>query len=193
LPERFDIEMLAYVLMPNHYHLQLRTQDANLSQAIHWLNVNYSVWFNRKYDRVGPLFQGRFKAILHDPSAALTISNYIHLNPARTAAVGGRELEFAPDAKITDALRRGRVTAMEQYPWSSYAYFGGLKPAPEWLNIDAVLDLIGQGPERKRQQDLWQELRRVAALGEWEMDSNSQSKCAILPSNNDSCPERVNS
>ena len=74
LPERFDIEMLAYVLMPNHYHLQLRTQDANLSQAIHWLNVNYSVWFNRKYDRVGPLFQGRFKAILHDPSAALTIS-----------------------------------------------------------------------------------------------------------------------
>jgi hypothetical protein len=75
------------------------------------------------------------------------ISNYIHLNPARTAAVGGRETELAPDAKITEAQRRGRVTAMEQYPWSSYAYFVGLKPAPEWLKIEPILDLIGLAPK----------------------------------------------
>jgi hypothetical protein len=44
--------------MPSHYHLQVETPEANLSQAIHWLNVGYSVWLNRKYGRVGPLFQG---------------------------------------------------------------------------------------------------------------------------------------
>ena len=52
--------------MGNHYHLQLESPEANLSKAFHWLNVSYSVWFNRKYSRVGPRFQGRFKAILHE-------------------------------------------------------------------------------------------------------------------------------
>ena len=73
--------------MGNHYHLQLESREANLSQTIHWLNVSYSVWFNRKYSRVGPLFQGRFKAVLHDPAEALKINRYIHLNPARVAAL----------------------------------------------------------------------------------------------------------
>jgi hypothetical protein len=44
--------------MANHYHLQVETSRANLSRAIQWLNVGYSIWFTRKYKRVGPLFQG---------------------------------------------------------------------------------------------------------------------------------------
>ena len=48
---------------------------------MHWLNVGYSVWLNRKYSRVGPLFQGRFKAILHELDEAVIINRYIHLNP----------------------------------------------------------------------------------------------------------------
>jgi hypothetical protein len=59
LPGRFGVRLHGYVLMPNRYHLQVETPEANLSQAIHWLNVGYSVWLNRKYGRVGPLFQGR--------------------------------------------------------------------------------------------------------------------------------------
>jgi REP element-mobilizing transposase RayT len=62
LPQRFGLRVHGYVLMPNHYHLQIETPQANLSRAVQWLNVSYSVWFNRKYQRVGPLFQGRFKA-----------------------------------------------------------------------------------------------------------------------------------
>jgi REP element-mobilizing transposase RayT len=65
LPERFGVRLHGYALMGNHYHLQLESREANLSKAVHWLNVSYSVWFNRKYSRVGPLFPGRFKAILH--------------------------------------------------------------------------------------------------------------------------------
>ena len=70
LPERFEVRLHGYALMGNHYHLQLESREANLSKALHWLNVSYSVWFNRKYSRVGPLFQGRFKAILHEPTEA---------------------------------------------------------------------------------------------------------------------------
>ena len=66
LPERFGVRLHGYALMGNHYHLQLESREANLSKALHWLNVSYSVWFNRKYRRVGPLFQGRFKAMLHE-------------------------------------------------------------------------------------------------------------------------------
>jgi pyruvate-formate lyase len=73
--------------MANHYHLQIETPQANLSRAIQWLNVSYSIWFNRKYQRVGPLFQGRFKAVLHEPSTqGLVINRYIHLNPVRISA-----------------------------------------------------------------------------------------------------------
>jgi putative transposase len=77
--------------MGNHYHLQLESREANFSQAMHWLNVSYSVWLNRKYNRVGPLFQGRFKAILHETTEALVINRYIHLNPVRIAALGGHK------------------------------------------------------------------------------------------------------
>ena len=49
----------AFVLLANHYHLQLETPQANLSRTIQWLNVSYSIWFNKKYRRVGPLFQGQ--------------------------------------------------------------------------------------------------------------------------------------
>jgi hypothetical protein len=50
----------------NHYHLQVDAPKANLSQAIQWLNLSYTVWFNRLNNRVGPLFQGRFKAVKID-------------------------------------------------------------------------------------------------------------------------------
>ena len=67
LPERFGLGLHTYVLMPNHYHLQMETPRLNLSEAIKWLNVSYVSWFNRKAGRKGPLLQGRFKAVVHDP------------------------------------------------------------------------------------------------------------------------------
>ena len=106
LPERFGIRLHGYALMGNHYHLQLESREANLSKALHWLNVSYSVWFNRKYSRVGPLFQGRFKAILHEPTEALKINRYIHLNPVRIAALGGHETRDVAAHEITAQLAR---------------------------------------------------------------------------------------
>src|SRR5208283_3969210 len=62
LGERFGVRVHAYVLMDNHYHLLLETPEANLSRAMHWLNVSYSVAFNRRHRRHGHLLQGRFGA-----------------------------------------------------------------------------------------------------------------------------------
>ena len=60
---RFDIELYAYVLMSNHYHLLLKTIDANLSKAMQWLGTRYTVLFHQNNHEGGHLFQGRFKSI----------------------------------------------------------------------------------------------------------------------------------
>jgi len=81
--------VLAYVLLDNHYVLMLETRKANLSQTMQWLQVSYSVWFNRRHQRVGHLFQGRFTARLVEPEAwGLAVSRYVHLNPVRVDALG---------------------------------------------------------------------------------------------------------
>jgi REP element-mobilizing transposase RayT len=60
--ERFGLRPWCYVLMDNHFHLGLETTEPNLSRAMQWPNLSYSVWFNRRHRRSGHLFQGRFKA-----------------------------------------------------------------------------------------------------------------------------------
>jgi REP element-mobilizing transposase RayT len=67
LPARFGVRVHAYALMPNHYHLLIQTPEANLSQAIQWLNVSYSVWFNRKRHRVGPPVSGALQSEADSP------------------------------------------------------------------------------------------------------------------------------
>ncbi len=68
--------------MPNHYHLMVETPAGNLSRAMRHLDGVYTQGFNSRKDRVGPLFQGRYKAILIDQDAySLEVSRYVHLNP----------------------------------------------------------------------------------------------------------------
>jgi REP element-mobilizing transposase RayT len=64
LVERFNIEAHAYVLMGNHYHLLLKTNEANLSRAMQWFGTSYTRKFNLKNCTGGHLFQGRFKSII---------------------------------------------------------------------------------------------------------------------------------
>jgi putative transposase len=163
LPQRFGVRLHGYALMGNHYHLQLESREANLSQAIQWLNVSYSVWLNRKYRRIGPLFRGRFKAILHEPSEALVINRYIHLNPVRVKALGGHETRDVGDTQIAVELACQRVDALEQYPWSSYAFFAGTRSAPAWICTEAILGFFAEGSEQKRQRAFRQQLLPVDA------------------------------
>src|SRR5438093_2489069 len=87
--ERFRLRLYAYVLMDNHYPLLLETQEAHLSRAMQWLNTSYSVWFNRRHQRSGHLFQGRFQAVMIEPQSwGLGLSRYVHLNPVRVERLG---------------------------------------------------------------------------------------------------------
>jgi REP element-mobilizing transposase RayT len=121
--DRFSIVVHTYCLMDNHYHLLLQTQEANLSKSIQWLNVSYATYFNRKRQRSGHLFQGRFKAILVDADNYLAqLSRYIHLNPVQ--------------AKI--------VASPDEFLWSSYQAFTGTIKIPAWLTTGEILSQFGK-------------------------------------------------
>lgn len=118
ISERFHVQIHAYCLMGNHYHLMIHTPEGNLSQAIHYLDSVYAIRYNKCEGRDGPLFRGRFNAQLVDDEVyLLKLSQYIHLNPVK--------------AEI--------VNYAEDYPWSSCAAYVGSKESPVWLYKDVVL------------------------------------------------------
>ena len=117
---RFHVILHAYCLMPNHYHLMVETPEGNLSRAMRHPDGVYTQGVNRrKQRRVGPLFQGRYKAHLIDREAySLQVSRYIHLNPVK--------------AKM--------VKWPEDYGYSSFQYYMKAgKKRPEFLQTDWLL------------------------------------------------------
>jgi REP element-mobilizing transposase RayT len=114
---RFHAAALAYCLMGNHYHLVLTTHDANLSKLMRQLGGVYTQRFNRRHDKVGHVFQGRFKAILVDRDAYLLAAcRYVEQNPVRARMVG----------------------TPGEWPWSSFGAHTGAAPAPAWLDTSAL-------------------------------------------------------
>ncbi|MCX6704229.1 MAG: transposase [Candidatus Woesebacteria bacterium] len=82
-----EIDLCAYCLMPNHFHLLIKQMKrTSLEGFMRALMTRYSMYFNKRYDRVGSLFQGRYKAVLVENEIYLLhLSKYIHLNPAEYA------------------------------------------------------------------------------------------------------------
>ena len=126
VPERFGLELHAFVLMDNHYHLLLRTGEANLSQAVRWLNLSYAVKFNWAHRYRGTVFEGRFKGVLiQDESRVSEVARYLHLNPVR---VGGLGLSKSDQrrAKVLGCENPGReliqrrLKVLREYRWSSW-------------------------------------------------------------------------
>ena len=127
--EMLRAQIHAYCLMDNHYHLLLSTPDGNLNRIMRHLNGVYTQRSNRLKRTAGPLFRGRYQAILVEADAyLLCVSRYIHLNPVAAAM----------------------VKKAQHYPWSSYsAYIGKLNP-PLWLNTTVTLGLMGRRSGRQR-------------------------------------------
>ena len=147
---RYGVEMHAYALMVNHYHLLIRTPGANDSAAIQWLNVSYSVWFNKKRNRVGHVFQGRFTSVLIDGegSWALNASVYVHLNPVRTGLYGLGKAENRAEGKGLSVLPgreelKRRLKALRDYKWSSLPAYAGYEKVPGWLTTEELLHRAG--------------------------------------------------
>lgn len=175
--EHFDCRLHAYVLMDNHYHLLLQTRQPNLSRAMQWLNVSYSVWFNRRHQRVGHLFQGRFKAVVVEPESwALGLSRYIHLNPVRVGRLRlSKEQQRAQRQGIgvqaSRELIAQRLSQLRQFRWSSYPAYTGYAQSPDWLEVRSVLAFGGGRPaERTRRYRAYVEeaIRESLAERPWE-------------------------
>jgi REP element-mobilizing transposase RayT len=129
MSERFEIDVFAYVLMGNHYHLLARTRRANLKKAMHWFGTVYTQRFNRRHFRNGHLFQGRYKSIIVQNEAyLLQLSYYIHRNP----------------------LRAGIVKRLADYRWSSYRCYAYGKKAPDWLSTELILSQFEINGDRNK-------------------------------------------
>ncbi len=82
--EIYEVSILSYVLMNNHFHFLVKTPKGNLSQFMRHFNISYTSTFNKRHNRVGHLYQGRYKAFLiEEHSYLMEISRYSHVNPIR--------------------------------------------------------------------------------------------------------------
>ncbi len=84
LKQKYDHSIYALCLMPNHFHISIQTRKTPISKIMSSLSTSYSMYFNRKYQHFGPVFQNRFKSILiENDSYFLELSRYIYLNPVK--------------------------------------------------------------------------------------------------------------
>ncbi len=116
---RWGVEVFAYCLLGTHYHLCLRTPEGNLARVMRHIDGLYTQRFNRAHARDGPLFRGRYQAILVEAEAYLAaVVRYIHLNP----------------------VTAGLAATPEAYLWCSHQYYLSPRRAPTWMNLEDVLE-----------------------------------------------------
>lgn len=115
------IDVLAYCLMPNHFHFLLRqTQENGISKFVANFTNSYTKYFNTKNKRAGHLFQGAFKAVrIESDEQLIHVSRYIHLNPVSSFLVTSQELD--------------------NYVWSSYPNYVGFKQTDE-IETETILN-----------------------------------------------------
>lgn len=156
--ELYGWTIVAYCLMNNHFHLFIQTKVPTLSAGAKMILEEYATGFNRKYDRTGHLFQGRFAAQLVDNvTYGLNVARYIVLNPERACLV----------ENVAD------------WRWSSYRATAGMISGPAWLDPSSVLaefdpadpvrassayrDFVVRGPGRA--ESPWDHIRHQSILG----------------------------
>jgi len=154
--QRFNWACHAYCLMGNHYHVLVETPDGNISSGMRQLNGVFTQSFNKRHQRTGHVFQGRFKSILIEKeSHLLEVCRYVVLNPVRARM----------------------VKKPENWPWSSYRATVGLVEVPSCLTTDWVLGQFSprRSTARKRYREfvyagirdhhLWESLKGGLVLG----------------------------
>ncbi len=141
------IEILAFCLMPNHYHLIVRQKRTNgITEFMRKLGTGYTNYFNLKHKRVGSLFQGKFKAIhLNNQAHFLYLPFYIHLNPLDLIISNWREKEIKK-------IEVGKaVKFLDKYRWSSHLDYIGKENFPSVTSKTFLLKFFN-GPTKYRQE-----------------------------------------
>ena len=120
--EEFNFIVYAYCIMTNHSHIIIKEYEQDLPDIMKKINTSYAIYFNKKYDRVGHVFQDRYKSeAIEDDSYLLTAIRYVHNNP----------------------IKAMMVEKCEDFPWSSYNYYMG-KMKDNLVDTEFVLSLFSQ-------------------------------------------------
>jgi REP element-mobilizing transposase RayT len=127
--DRYHFFLYGYVLMGNHVHLLMEMRETPLSKILQGITQRYTVYFNKKYRKVGHLFQGRYKALLCDKdSYLLSLIKYIHLNP----------------------VRAGVAKTAEEYFWSSHRFYIKRGKTPVVIDQEKVLSMFSEDKVKAR-------------------------------------------
>lgn len=151
----FGLEIHAYSLMPNHYHLLVKTPLANLSRAMRHLNGVYTQKINKRYKHEGSLFKGRYKSIIveEDPYL-LELVRYIHRNPLK--------------GKIAEDIK--------EHKWTSHRAYMLKGEGPKWLTKNTVLGRFGthENTAKRRldalvKQEVPKDLEKILEMVKWPL------------------------
>jgi REP element-mobilizing transposase RayT len=122
-----EFQILGYILMTNHIHLQIQTKEKHIGFFMKRLNNFYAKYFNNKYNYIGHLFQERYGSeIINNDKYMLETSRYIHLNP----------------------VRANMVKRPEEYKWSSYSMYIG-EDKEKFINSRKILDYFKEDNQRQ--------------------------------------------
>ena len=145
-PRKLLVEILLFTLMPNHFHLLLKQKQENgIVKFMQKLGTGYTNYFNKKYDRVGGLSQGRFKAVLINEEAHfIHIPFYFHTNPIDLIYGSSTSIDW-----------RGQIEFLENYRWSSFLDYIGKKNFPSVTSRKFLLEFWGGEKEYRKETEKW--------------------------------------
>ncbi len=149
LTQKPGVEILAFCIMPNHYHLLVKQKSDNgISQFIRIFQNSYAKYFNVKNNRSGAVFQAMFKGVhVETDEQLLHVCRYIHLNPVTAFLIEATQLKF--------------------YPWSSFGSYIGIKDLP-FVEKDLILSLFNSKSEYEKfvydRVDYQRELAKIKHL-----------------------------
>jgi putative transposase len=148
-PRKPLVEILAFCMMDNHFHLILRqVADNGITEFMRKIGTGYTNYFNKKYERNGALFQGRFKSVHLEKDAHLMyLPIYIHFNPLDFNFSEWREGKMKNHKKAIEFL--------DSYRWSSYMDYSGQKNFPSLIHKDFIMKRVGDEVIFKKEMVNW--------------------------------------
>ena len=148
-PRKMLVEILAFCLMPNHYHLFLKQiKDRGVTEFMRKLGTGYTNYFNQKYARSGVLFQGKFKSVRVEKEVHFNyLPLYIHLNPLDLIESGWRQGSMENFEKA--------INFLESYRWSSFLDYIGKKNFSSVTQRNFLLEIFGGEMKYKKEMIKW--------------------------------------
>ncbi len=143
------VDIVSWCLMPNHFHLLLRQRiDGGVTFFMRKLGIGHAMYFNKKYERNGVLFQGRFKSVpVGRDEYLLHVIRYIHLNPVDLIESGWKEQGIKHWYAVNQFL--------ESYRWSSYRDWIGQKNFPSLLGHTVAQEMFFGSDDHRSFVQAW--------------------------------------